>query len=173
MEEFWGEQPQERQFLTKNGVCILHDRAIELRSTNARGHAARGLFGSNISSRRTVYLVLGIALILAGLSFPVVSGDYFMLTFVPLGAWLIYSMSHDRDASGTAVIERHQIEEVTFHPAAVNVSRPYFIVRFRDYSGKMLKRYIILRGAMQLGFDGGAWAVMVMTKEGLLGPGKQ
>lgn len=157
-----------RQFATKTGFCFITDTTIEIRRQGVRGRLSQGLFGNNINRTRWIYLVCGVTLILFALILAAFARIYDSLLFGFFGLVCIYVTISSRRVSAATSIPRDRIESVEFYPPNPGVTRPYFVVCFRADNGRLLRRNIFLPGSMQLGFDGGAWAVLVMTAEGLL-----
>lgn len=157
----------EKTFKTKTGFCHVTADKIILTRDGVTGNVSKVIVGNNISRILIIYALLSAGLVyLAYDSY--VKGDTTMgLVFGLPGLYLIYGIVKSRNNSATSIIERKEIESLTYNSGTPGLSRPRFEVEFND-NGQLKKRLIMLPGTLAGGQSEADKAVQIMREEGLL-----
>lgn len=133
-------------FRTKTGFChILADRIVLTRD-GFPGKVAAVTVGDNTSRILIFYAVLALGLLY--FAYDSFQNDQMVaaVVFGSVGLYLSYAVISSLNLSATPVILRADITKVKFKKGLPGFIRPRFEVRFRNESGKIRKRLIILPG---------------------------
>ena len=142
----------EYKFNTKTGICILNAEKIILKREGVTGQAANLLFGNSISRALSIYLVIGIIVIVIGI-WSIMDKNYFSGgLFSIIGLICLGNVAASRNNSATNEIERSTVLTVRAHPPRYPFTRAYFTIHFLE-NGKKRKRFIFLPGSLDRGQD--------------------
>jgi hypothetical protein len=157
-----------KAFRTKTGYCHITDEQIVLSRDSVRGEMAKVTVGNSIPRILIIYSIISIALIAASvLGF--IKRDYFPATLtLILPIYLIFGIIKSWNNSATPIINRKSIKEVKYFKPNKGITRAYFEVYFKNDSGKIKKRLILLPGVLESTQEEIDEAVNIMREEGLL-----
>lgn len=157
-----------KTFRTKTGYCHITDEQIVLSRDGVRGEMAKVTVGNSIPRILIIYGIISIALIAASV-IGFLKGDYFpaSITLI-LPAYLVYGILKSLNNSATPVIDRKSIQKVKYVKATKGITRAYFEVYFKNDSGKIKKRLILLPGVLESTQEEIDEAVNIMQEEGFI-----
>jgi hypothetical protein len=156
-----------KTFRTKTGFCHITADKIILARDGVIGNISKVTVGDNVARILIIYGLLSIGLIYFAYD-SYVKGDMTMTLFFGLiGLYLVYGIVKSRNNSATPIIERKDIERITYNSGAAGLTRPRFEIEFND-RGQIKKRLIILPGTLTGGRSEADKAIQIMREERLL-----
>ena len=158
---------QEYKFRTKTGVCTITPQQVILDRQGARGEVAKTVFGNGIHRALAIYAVLGIFLLIFGVSMLAQGDEISSAIYILLGLMFLWNVFTSRSNSSASVIERSAIQSVDAHPPRPPFTRGYFSVWFME-NGSKRRRLIILPGSLSSGNEEYRKALAILQEAGLL-----
>lgn len=158
---------KEKIFRTKTGFCHITDDRLILTRDGVTGNFSKVVVGNRITRILAIYGCLSIALLYFAYD-SYAHGDRattWLLGFTAL--YLVYGIVKSRKYSATPIIERKDIQRVTYNGGIPGLTRPRFEVEFND-NGEWRKRLIMLPGTLSGGQSEAHKAVDILTAEKLL-----
>jgi len=151
-------------FKTKTGYCHILPDKIVLTRDGVIGDLAKLTTGNSIKRLHVIYIILGIVFLYFG--YRAIESNMFIAALdVALGILLLSNVLRSLRNSATPVIERKQIRGMEFTKGVKGISRSYFVVYFQDEKGRLMKRLIMLPGALSNGDNETAKALEIMQRE--------
>ena len=161
-------EKSECSFLTKTGVCVITPGFIELKRSNWRGKIADVLIGTSIGRVLVIYGLFVAAFILGAIQAWTHKSPLPAIMLLMFALVLVRSIIRSLGFSATPEVDREDIIRIDAMPPRKGITRGFFIVHFRDETGKEMKRIIILRGWLEGGTGEYEKALNIFHKEGLI-----
>jgi len=158
----------EKRFKTKTGFCHILTDKIVLTRDGIIGDIAKVTVGKGIARILIIYGLLSIFLIYSAIEKYKVGEIGLTFVFGLVAAYLIYGILTSVNNSATPVINRGSIQKTIFRKGIKGLTRARFEVMFKDNSGKVKKRLIMLPGTLTGGDTETDIALKIIKETGLI-----
>jgi len=158
----------EKIFSTKTGYCHISPDRIVLTRNGITGDVVNSSTGSTIKKALIIYLVISAYFFYKGFTLFAQGAIIEAVLYSFMAVFLLIVTINSRNNSAVATIQRDSIVRVSFKKAIPLITRSYFEVFFKDETGAVKKRLIMLAGSLSDGKSEAENALKIIKEEGLI-----
>lgn len=155
----------ENTFRTKTGYCHLLPEKIVFTRDGVIGTLAQATSGKNIYQSLILYGITAIGMFYFAFNSYQRGETLWTLIMGFGGLYLINAVIRSRNHSATSTINRTSIVKTEFQKGIPGLTRGRFVVEFKDTSGNLKKRLIMLPGTLAGNEHERDQAIELMEKE--------